>query len=378
LILSANFPTINNDYQTSRMNITSNFEFDLPTPKPEPGSYEWWYFDAIDATGIWQLVVIFYEGCPFSPLYNNEWASNNNAALASKHPAISISVYKKGKPVFYSMSEYPEIQSRFDISQNNQQVNIQIGDNELILTKDGEHLSHELQINELLPSGDALSGVVIFQSDYNTHLFPLMKQEGSHFWNLTQPRAKVHVNLELNTGNGSHESLNWIGNGYHDHNLGCEPMMNTFTDWYWGRAHFKNHTLIYYLMKKHEILDFKGWLLDDKQSIIDIFQSGRLNGKISNVFMLDCAETLSLKGKKAKVEINQRQLLDSGPFYYRFKSDFELHLNGWKESCEGISEYIYPSRIHQKRYWPLVHMRYRYVQNPHWVQKSSLLYPLTW
>ena len=28
------------------------------------------------------------------------------------------------------------------------------------------------------------------------------------------------------------------GLGYHDHNVGFEPLKDSFKDWYWGRVHF--------------------------------------------------------------------------------------------------------------------------------------------
>jgi hypothetical protein len=46
---------------------------------------------------------------------------------------------------------------------------------------------------------------------------------------------------------------------------------------------------------------------------------------------------------------------------------------------EGISEYISPSNIYKKKFWPAVKMRLRFAnQKPHWVQKFKLFYEWTW
>ncbi|WP_322570634.1 hypothetical protein [Rhodohalobacter sp.] len=48
------------------------------------------------------------------------------------------------------------------------------------------------------------------------------------------------------------QDITFSGIGYHDHNIGQEPMKESFRDWYWGRYHFEEFTLVYYLMQKHE------------------------------------------------------------------------------------------------------------------------------
>ena len=51
------------------MYIRSKLSSELPHKKEIPGSYEWWYFDAMSADKKWAIVIIFYEGNPFSPAY---------------------------------------------------------------------------------------------------------------------------------------------------------------------------------------------------------------------------------------------------------------------------------------------------------------------
>ena len=49
------------------MNIFSDPAKDTKTSKPKPGSYEWWYFDAVDENSGLSLVVIFLMGILFRP-----------------------------------------------------------------------------------------------------------------------------------------------------------------------------------------------------------------------------------------------------------------------------------------------------------------------
>lgn len=376
------------------MKITSDFKFDMPAAKDTAGSYEWWYFDAADDKQEWHIVVIYYDGCPFSPRYNKAWATGDPEALPWKHPGITISLYHKGKTVFYSMSEYPADQAVFSEDEGfGNMLRIQIGRNELLLTKTGQQLRHELRLNEQLPSGDVLTGNLLFSSEVPPRdLFGGMPVETSpdfaeddtasgHGWNLTQPRAAVECRLRLTDALTGEKQVEWSGTGYHDHNLGSEPMKQEFEDWYWGRLHFPDHTLVYYLMNAGGELSYKGWLLDKQNSLQTIFDGGSLGSFAGNAFLLRAARTIELTAADGtKAMLQHSQLTDSGPFYYRFLTDGILNLPGENRvvKATGIGEYIRPDRIHNSLFWPLVNMRYRYTEAPHWVQRSATMYRWTW
>ncbi len=364
------------------MKITSTFDYDKPVKKENPGSYQWWYFDGADDSGDWHFVVIFYEGCPFSPEYNRRWEEKPALALAEKHPGITISIYYKGKPVYYSMSEYPEKDCAFDADK----MKIRIGENTLEMKVHDGLISHHINLYEKLPGGDEVSGEMIFQGPVpNEGLFGDQENgetKKDHGWNLTIPKAKFSSNVEINSVSDGRKKGRFSGIGYHDHNIGSEPMKNEFDDWYWGRLHFKSGTLVYYMMQVAGKMDYRAWLIKpDGSEVLDEFTGGSLQETGTNFFMLNCARKISLSSPSGnKVEIQNRAVLDSGPFYYRFLSDAMIVFKSTEsiETCTGISEYIQPSRIHQRLFWPLVRMRYRYVNRPHWVQKNPALYRWTW
>ena len=70
------------------MKITSNFAKDIRSVKKESGAYEWWYFDAVSDDDSVEIVVIFYEGNPFSRRYIQH-QQNGASATPSNFPAHS-------------------------------------------------------------------------------------------------------------------------------------------------------------------------------------------------------------------------------------------------------------------------------------------------
>ena len=352
------------------MHILSDHTKDTKTPIKAYGGYEWWYFDAWDSSNDIGLVVIFYDGNPFSTKYLADKDNKDNAP--DKFPAISISVYKKNKPIYYSFTETHWLNASF--SENEIKGNVNKHAFECI-EKDGR-LIYELELNELLASGDSIIANLTFKSDTpSKSLFPDLADASEHSWNLIQPQAMVSGMLKVNK-----ETFQLNGKGYHDHNVGQERMDKSFNDWYWGRFHFKDYSFIYYAMNKHDKVDYKAWLIDQKkQCIAETFSSVDLEYYKRNLFGLTSARKLSFSSNASKAVVQTPIVLDNGPFYQRFKSDIVMEYDGKILSGEGVSEYIKPERILKRSYWPLVHMRIRYdYEKPHWVQQSSMLYRWTW
>lgn len=368
------------------MKMSSDFKQDIPVVKQLPGSYEWWYFDGRDHKGEYQFVVIFYEGCPFSSKYIR-WQDkhpDHESAKASQYPAVSISVYQNGKTIYYAMSEYAPADAVF----NRDRVSIRIGRNTLEGFFEDGHLVYSIKLDEVLPSGDRISGILRYISpEPNPMLFHREKKEdasenqNSHAWNLVQPLAQVKGVLSVSTVNTNEKPIIFEGVGYHDHNIGFEPMKNEFTDWYWGRIHFNDFTLVYYAMNKKGGTQHKAWLIGaDNQLIIASARGLIADGKSSTFFGLRPARRLVFEFDSGRLAVDMNQVIDNGPFYMRFKSQARFETGEYKgEISYGLSEYIRPARIHNRFFWPLVHMRYRFAyQRPHWVQRSSTLYRWTW
>jgi carotenoid 1,2-hydratase len=365
------------------MKIESNYLSDIPVKKGEPGSYEWWYFDGEDHKGDYRFVIIFYEGCPFSPDYirSSEKHPEHVGSRAEEHPAVSISVYKDGKTVFYSLSEYAKSEAIF----NRDRISLRVGKNSLEGFVENDQMVYALRMEEVLPTGEKFSGILRFSST----IIPtglLNASNGSdtahnHSWNLVQPKAFVKGVISINQKNRHEKPIIFEGNGYHDHNLGLEPMRNQFDEWYWGRVHFSDLTLVYYYSVQKGTHHPKAWLIGpDNSTIVDETTDITIDGNKMNSFFLSAARRIIIKFNGRKIQLNVDEVLDSGPFYFRFMNVVRLtsDVEGESELTSGISEYIRPERIRKRLFWPLVRMRFRYTsKRPHWVQRSSILYRWT-
>lgn len=358
------------------MQIISDLRRDVKSDKPIPGSYEWWYFDAISASGEYSIVVIFYEGNPFSRRYMDA-VRHGEKNVASCYPAISLSVYKNGDPLFYSFEEVLPEQAEFSEVKPAGSVK----NNQFWSDSDEKRLIYCLKLNQILPGGDKLKGELTYSSDRLNMKLNGTKPPGQekHCWNLVQPCAEVSGCLTL-SGYNDHD-IDFEGTGYHDHNIGHEPMRESFKEWYWGRVHFSDNTLVYYLMNEKNRMQSKAWVIGINGDV-DLIEDGIELGDIGyNLFGLQSARKISRQSKKNREQeflIQKSEIIDDGPFYQRFISKVMLHDGKKIAQGRGINEYIFPSRIHSRLFRPLVNMRIQYPGEAHWVQKNPRLYRWTW
>lgn len=360
------------------MDIFSDSHKDVRSGVRQPGGYEWWYFDALSDDGRYSFVIIFYEGNPFSTRYNARLLEGDRP-LPSEYPAVSISIYEDASPIYYSFTEFEPADCHF----SEEHPKVKMGSHTLQGAVDEGGLHYSLCLNESLPSGDAIEAELTFNSPATNELFEHgHSQESGHLWNLVQPRARVKGTFTLESEAEEPRQISFEGTGYHDHNTGREPMREEFTDWYWGRFHFETGTLVYYVMNRQQTEQHRAWLVDnDNGKIAKTFTDIDLVDKGLTLFGLKPAHKIGLRSGGAEVQIQQRHLLDNGPFYQRYQSDAYLRMPdaGVVESQAGITEYIRPDRIYARLFWPFVDMRIRYkAEKPHWVQRSKTLYRWTW
>jgi carotenoid 1,2-hydratase len=368
------------------MIITSNYKKDFRRSKENSGSYEWWYFDIFDHVNALHIVVIFYDGCPFSPGDIDKWENPETRSFANpaEHPAVSISVYENGKPVFYSLTEY----DKSDFCWNETDKKLNIGGSGFQFKREGNNLVYRLDLDENLPGGDTLKGSLCFRG-YQTpvNLFQIPEHpehpgKPAHEWNMSLPAAGATGEIEITSRLHPGKKFNVSGRGYHDHNLGLEPMKNEFRNWYWGRVHMNSGTLVYYIMNRKNHADNRAWFISSDNSGVEyFFDEAKLEDYRSNLFLLPAARKIILKGKNAEATIQMSEVVDSGPFYYRFISDAIIRSDDEAliETARGISEFIHPARIHNRLFRPFVNMRYlNKEKQPHWVQKNPALYRWTW
>ncbi len=356
------------------MNISTDHLDENPFPNKPSGGYEWWYFDALSEDRNWFFVIIFYQGNPFSPEYIR--SIKKNSTDPDQFPAVSISIYNRNKTEFYSFVEY----SADDFNWDTESDSCSVGPHRFSKSENESKLVYSIVLNDVLPSGHSIKAELEFNSSIITEPTIDSKNPNEHhFWNLIQPKAEVSGTIEIK-GKSGFQNIEFTGSGYHDHNVGLEPMKEDFKDWYWGRYHLENSTLIYYVMNRLNEKQHKAWLISNENGeVIDEFSSVEIEGFLRNMFGLRSARKISLKSGESEVTVQAALPLDDGPFYQRFLGRAIMHKDGKVSVAEGISEYIYPENIYSKKFWPAVKMRLRFMnKKPHWVQRFKMFYEWTW
>ncbi len=361
------------------MNLLSNPSQDVRHRPHSSGGYEWWYFDGRSLDERFSFVIIFYEGNSFSTRYNGALL-DGKSAMPAEYPAISISVYENGNPIYYSFTEFDSS----DCSFSEEAPLVEIGPHRMEEIGDDQKLIYKLDLDETLASGDQLEGTITFESLRSQSAILESDQQTSagHTWNLVQPRADVQAVFTIQGIRDSSNEIQFQGRGYHDHNTGREPMHKEFTDWYWGRFHFDSATLVYYVMNHQDEKQHQAWLISKNNAeLLHTFDQVDLADNGFTLFGLQPYRKIGLRSDEAEIQVQHRQVVDNGPFYQRYHSDAFLRVpdSNIVEQQQGISEYLYPDRINARVFWPFVNMRIRYkTEKPHWVQRSKMLYRWTW
>ncbi len=363
------------------MKVTLDINRDIRTLKTEPGGYEWWHFNAISDDGEYRFVVTFYEGNPFSTRYIKRLnKGTKKESLPENFPAVNISFYENNEPVFYNFTEYEPEKAIF----SDNRPDLTIGSNKMSTDIDDSEATYILNLKDKLPNGDAIVGNLEFSSKLCVKDLLDEDPDGTakHSWSLIQPKAEVSGKIRIYSRNEKPKIITFAGIGYHDHNLGFEPMKNDFSELYRGRYHFEYGTLIYYIIKRKEGLHHRAWIISNSgDRLLNSFEDISLMDKSLSLFGLVSARKFLLHSGNAHVNIQQSKVLDNGPFYQRFSSDAFLHVpeNDAVEVSNGFSEYVCTDRIHWPMFRPLINMRIRYRSRPpHWIQYSKKLYRWIW
>src|SRR5699024_3307119 len=335
-----------------KMEIFSAAEKDLQPSIQSQGGYEWWYFDGISHDGKYTFVMIFYRGNPFSHRYIRALEEDSSRALPAQYPAVSIVLYKYGSPIYYSFTEYPKEKAKF----NSSGPTIQMGKHTAKQEETEGGLQYVLDLDERLRSGDEFYSRLYYKGIKKPVLFDdgTSNVNADHGWNLTQPRAEVRGEFQLQTDGEKKGTINFKGTGYHDANAGKNPLRNDFKDWYWGRFHFEETTLIYYLMNKRDERQEYAWLLDGGNNVIQSFEEANFGDYGYSVFGLYQSHKMEISAGSLSIQIQQSEVVDNGPFYRRFISDAFLYDRDaeYLQKATGITEYIRPDRIYWRSFWP--------------------------
>jgi carotenoid 1,2-hydratase len=341
------------------MNITTDSVQEVWHKLDDPGSYEWWYFDAEDETRGISIVCIWFAGFPFSPYYINhyeEWKSRarQDPPHPGNHAGFSFQLYENGREIVNFIKEgrdglfdsvFPEIGARFE---------------ENSFFYDSSKDEYTLTIDFSFPAGrERVHASFSFRPrhrfDFRLDNDGIAVSGHRLQWLLSVPKADVEGQIVIDgLAEGIRRDIRFQGSGYHDHNLGTTPMYESIDRWYWGRAFSGRYDLVYYVIFLHGngSVPLAVMLLNDnesgRQTVLEkvSFSEGQF---IRGVFAPSHGKTLSLREGQVSVEVRHQDMLDAGPFYLRYASRLSIDVDGYrKDEIRGISEFLNPMALQSR------------------------------
>jgi carotenoid 1,2-hydratase len=329
----------------------------------EPGSYEWWYFDAIASDASTAIVAIWFASLPFSPDYLKHYERGSRPDPRD-HAAMFVGVYRDGRTIAYALDAY----SRDDFEGPESDFRIRVGRNRLAPTPDaGWQLELDLPVlldNPPLLKKGHLRGRLRIAPDELPVGFEAAGT-GEHVWNPIALRCAVAASIRIEGRGGSPEIHQFEGSGYADHNYGTRPLTEGIERWSWGRVHFGDSG----------VAVFYGTDLADgtRSNLLAV----RRRPGAPDAGAADSFEVATWKRRPlcpryptvvrvvrngTRLEGLARRVVDWGPFYMRFLTDFTLSFSdGTHEQGLGISEYLDPRGLRRRIYRPLIRTRIRSV-----------------
>ncbi|HEX8911160.1 MAG TPA: hypothetical protein VF796_02290 [Humisphaera sp.] len=327
-----------------------------------PGGYEWWYFDAEDATGRLQLVAIFLEGFVFHPGYLRRYArflrkpTKTPPPVAGDHPCAYFVVYEDGKILSQFMCEY----RREQFAAATDKPEVTIGPN--TLRRDdatcglklsmsgtpwkltwqgpkllaGQNLSAELTFNPIAPPGPM------------ERVFLSRRLSGAeHHWVIADPLCDVAGTIRLADG-GAGRTIELRGRGYHDHNYGTAPIGPGLKRWVWGRAIAGDRMYTFHFARPRDAA------LPDEAHLIRADAAGRGEVAVASTAVDWSRRTALGLAYPAAIDfpphlrLSNPRVVDSAPFYMRLVYDAEL--DGGTHRGSAFCEVAYPHRLR----WPVL------------------------
>ena len=323
------------------MQVQLGMEGDIPKRSQSAGTYEWWYFDAIDELQDLAITIILFDGMPMSPY----WLEAMPNANAEDYRGYAISLYRNGKKI----AGYVHHVNQHDIYMNDDELIIQMGDVTMQRTKD--HV-YKISIDTFFPhSTNSIKGVFSFTpitaNNVNEH-----KGEGNHCWRLIAPMCEVQGELSIRQYQDESESLVFSGHGYHDCNSGDDALDADYDDWYWGRIPLDEHrTLIYYHYppcSRHAAFSI-AFIADSEHGIRQVEDcSIQLNDVNMTFSLMKIAQTIEISGfisgEPIDLKLTNVNTMEFGPFYYRYATVIQSPQSG-STPFHGISEYFNAHRL---------------------------------
>lgn len=344
---------------TSGMHVTTDIDEEHWHQMSDPGSYEWWYFDAEDSASGISCVVIWFSGFPFSPCYTDRYErwKLNGKSDPPPHPsdycAFSFQLYQHDRELVNFIKEgekdlFISNASSIGVSFENNSFRYDAATNEYRLDIDFAFPLRQKQVRASLSFSSC-------QRINHHHLQTARPAPAQHQWLLSVPKATVTGVIEIGQpGAEKKRRFSIDGKGYHDHNLGTIPMQESIARWHWGRAFSDGMDLIFYVIffRNNAEQPFTLLILHDTvKDQVAIHQSLGFSERSTwrGIFSPLHSRKLEFSNQHCQLSVLHHKVLDSGPFYLRFSSKIKLVIDGEEpRNIIGISEFLNPVRLQSR------------------------------
>jgi carotenoid 1,2-hydratase len=318
-------------------------------------SYEWWYFDAISDKEREALVVIFMDNFIFSPRYNQP--IRDGKPSTTRHPAIAFFFYKDGKVLYRAINEFSET----DFQASTEKPFCRIGSSEFRFDCTPYGSGYLVKVEANLPKKRKLKANLEWLS-VESDLLPRKTEfiESAHNWNLVAARSDVTGKIEVfNENNKLENKIIFRGTGYHDHNADLRWMPNSVKDWYWGRVHFNDSTVVFYHYEEFNSKAPVTKLIFIKNNLVKILDAEITKRKFRiNCYGLGYWQELNFSTQELELSINQCKILDNSFFYIRFLSEAKIKCSDASSHIgKAISEHLAAKKLKRSCFDWLIDMR---------------------
>jgi len=305
-----------------------------------PGGFLWWYADLTNEAGD-GLVLIWSLGLPFLP-------GRDPNQPAAERPALSLAVYRRGKPDFYLLQDYGLAAAPAHLG-TNPWGDGRLGRTTFVTERSGRTARLLVDLDEAVPgTAERLTGSLTLEGPDCAP--PESHVAEAHFW---APRVVHGVGRAvLRLG---HERIEMAGGAYFDSNFAGVPLQRQgIAGWLWGRVTFAGRTFVYYRTEAvsgetSTVLLTQTAERGLRVDVVDL----RLSESSRTPFGVCSPRRIAWSGPTGDVRL-ELEIVEDGPFYQRFLVRGETTLG---ELGRGIAEVVLPGRVGLPWQQPLVRMR---------------------
>jgi hypothetical protein len=331
----------------------------LPALLRHPEGFSWWYVDLTTPAGD-GLVLIWSLGLPFLPP-----PPTVTAAPRAARPALSLAVYRRGRPDLYLLQDYGEASARVSLGRDVLGSG-RLGETTFDAEIADDRLELRVRLDEPVPGTERrLTGSITLSGPACAAVED--RSEAQHLWAPRVLHGVARAALRL-----GQERVDLEGAGYFDSNFSRVPLRSQgIARWLWGRITFPDRTLAYYRTEGDDGQSatriLSQGLADPGQSRSGVLQTGNVK---RGVFGVRSPRRVGFDFDDVRVMLELGQPVDDGPFYQRF---LVRGRDGRGQLGHGIAEVVVPGSLDRPWQRPFIRMRTHVVggQNSFWLPLFS-------